>query len=83
MSSQLTLGRKKQLGVISCKLLSEEHLYVRGLVLIAFFMSESRVRSSKYSMLERLIVLYRQDFYKSNLPNFSLSTVSVYNEINS
>ena len=40
-------------------------------------MSES---SSKYSILERSKVLYKRDF-KSNLPNFCLSTVSVNNEI--
>ena len=57
MSSLLRLGRKKQLGVITCRSLSEEHLYVRGLVLIAFCKSESRVTNSKYTILERPIVL--------------------------
>ena len=57
MSSLLTFGHKKQLGDISCRLLLENHLYVRDVVLIIFCMSESRIRSSKYSILEPSKVL--------------------------
>ena len=57
MSLLLSLGHKKQLRVISFRLLFEEYPYVSGLVFIAFCMSESRVRSSRYSILERSKVL--------------------------
>ena len=60
MSLRLTFRRKKPLGVI--RSLLEEDLYVRDFELMAFYMSEGRVRSLKYSILERPIVLYKQDF---------------------